>query len=138
MRGSFRSAIMGGGSMFRLAYNTNGLAPLSSVITGYRVYGRTVGRNASLPADRNTSNPAWAALTPAKVALGSPATVQVTCATDCDAYLGLTLVFDGATPFETKAVSASPRKVQAGPTLAQPGDPDFRVIPRNPRSQRDR
>ena len=118
--------------------NTNGAVPLSSIVTGYRVWSKTVGRNATLPADRATGSGAWTALTPAKVALGTPASVQVTCATDCDAYLGISLVFDGATPFETSSISGSPRRVQAGPTLAQPGDPDFRVIPRNPRSQRDR
>jgi hypothetical protein len=112
--------------------NTNGLAPLASVVTGYRVHGFVVPRNTTAPSDRRRST-GWTALTPAKVNIGSPATVNINCPTNCDAYLGYSLVFDGATnAFETGSVSAQPRLVQAGPTLAQPGDPDFRVIKRSP------
>lgn len=66
---------------------------------------------------------------------GTAPLIDITCTSNVNVYLAYSIVFDGATPFETDVVSANgSTPVACGPTLADPGEHKFKVIDkRNPK-----
>ncbi len=96
------------------------------VITGFKIYRQIVVRDAAAPVDRASG---WTAAT-AATSMGTNATITLDCAVDSDAYLALSVVFEGATPFETPVVGPNSTKIQCGPTLAEP--PRFKEIQKKP------
>ncbi len=96
----------------------------TQVLTGYRVYSHIVPENAAAPISRNKAD--WTLASSA--AMGAPATFTLNCPSASDAYLAYSVVFDGATPFETAVVGPNSLKIKCGPgtVLAEP--PQFKQI----------
>jgi hypothetical protein len=91
--------------------------------TGYQLYARNVGRNATAPADRGRLSGTWTPVGPAQ-GPGSQETVNVGCVGDQDIYLAYGITFGS---FETEHVGANSTVVQCGSTASdQPRD--FKII----------
>jgi len=104
----------------------------TDIVKGFKVYRQDVPyANPAQPGPAPRGRAGWTAVGGVQ-AFGSSPTINVTCSTNVNVYLAYSLVFDGATtPFESDLVSAnSAQPVACGPTLADPADRKFKVIPR--------
>lgn len=106
--------------------NTAGGIPIASVFTGVNVYHACVPRGNGAPA-RLVPNAAW--VSHGSFALNTASSVAVDCGSGAwDVFTGVEPKFDGATPFTAGCVTGTTRPVQAGSTLATPGDNPTRTI----------
>ena len=74
----------------------------TEVVTGYRVYARSVDAGTASPTNRDRGG--WTALSPVPVPLGQSTLLPADCPVDQELYLAAALVFDSG--FETSHVSA--------------------------------
>jgi len=104
-----------------------------SLITGFRVYSKTVPRGGPAPTTRARAS--WDPQGGTQP-LGGSVPAATTCAVDSDVYLATSLIFaDGV---ESQIVSADATKVECGPNIATPeGGDDFRFI-RKPKNAKGR
>lgn len=100
-------------------------------VAGYRVRSQGLAPGSNPPGSRAIGD--WTDVSPVDqnpIPLGTPDTVEVTCAGNTDVYLAASLLFDSN--FELDLVGENSTRVACGPTIADPDDLQPRKPARKP------